>query len=76
VVADNAEDAYPMLVNTEYGRHLTGGDRLDSYGGIYTSNSTTIADRFKNPVGNKIGNGYVAKVKYPHNISTDIPIED
>ena len=76
VVANDVEEAIPMLTNTEYGRKMSGGDRLDTYGGLYTSNSTTIADRFKNPQGNKIGNGYVATVKYPHNISTNIPIED
>lgn len=76
VVADNVEQAKPMLTNTELNRFMSGGDRLDTHGGIYTSNSTTIADRFKNPQGSKIGNGYVAVLKYPHNISTDLPIED
>ena len=76
VVADTADDALPMLTDTQRGRVMSGGDRLATYGGVYTSNSTTIADRFKNPQGTKISNGYVAKVKYPYNISADIPIED
>ena len=27
---------------------MSGGDRLGSHGGLYTSNSTGLADRFKN----------------------------
>lgn len=76
VVANTAEEAQPMLTNTEFGRHMSGGDRLRTNGGVYTANSTTIADRFKNPQGSKIGTGFVAKLRYPHNISADIPIED
>lgn len=76
VTADNIEAAKPMLQNTEPGRRMIGGDRLDTNGGLYTSNSTTIADRFKNPTTSKVGNGYIAKVRYPHNIPTNIPIED
>lgn len=52
-----------------------GGDRLDTHGGLYTSNSTGIADAFKNP-DNGISNGYIGKLVYDFDIDKTKPIAD
>lgn len=75
VSAPSEESAKVYLTHAEKGRYMSGGDRLDSDGGVYTSNSTNVADRFKNPQSG-VEDGYVAKLLYPYNIRRDIPIED
>ena len=75
ISAPSEESAKVYLTHAEKGRRMSGGDRLDSNGGVYTSNSTNVADRFKNPQSG-IEDGYVAKLLYPYNIRRDLPIED
>lgn len=75
VHAKSKDDAIIYLTHGEKGRTMPGGDRLNTNGGVYTSNSTNVADRFKNPeVGTE--DGYVGRVVYQHNIPRDIPIEE
>ena len=52
-----------------------GGDRLNTHGGLYTSNSTGIADAFKNP-DDGISNGYIGKLLYDFDIDKTKPIVD
>lgn len=69
VTTNNPMNAQKYLTETEVGRHMKGGDRLRTNGGLYTSNSTGIADAFKNPTANKEEAGYVGTLF--HNFQTD-----
>lgn len=69
VTANNPMNAQKYLTETEVGRVMTGGDRLITNGGLYTSNSTGIADAFKNPTSNKEESGYVGTLF--HDFQTD-----
>ena len=69
VTTNNPMNAQKYLTETEVGRHVKGGDRLRTNGGLYTSNSTGIADAFKNPTANKEEAGYVGTLF--HNFQTD-----
>lgn len=69
VTTNNPMNAQKYLTETEVGRHMKGGDRLRTNGGLYTSNSTGIADAFKNPTTNKEEAGYVGTLF--HNFQTD-----
>lgn len=69
VTANNPINAQKYLIETEVGRHMKGGDRLRTNGGLYTSNSTGIADAFKNPTANKEETGYVGTLF--HDFQTD-----
>lgn len=69
VTANNPMNAQKYLTETEVGRSMTGGDRLRTNGGLYTSNSTGIADAFKNPTSNREEAGYVGTLF--HNFQTD-----
>lgn len=69
VTTNNPMNAQKYLTETEVGRHMKGGDRLRTNGGLYTSNSTGIADAFKNPTTNKEESGYVGTLF--HNFQTD-----
>ena len=73
VYADDKETAKKYL--TEIQAKRKGGDRLDTHGGLYTSNSTGIADAFKNPY-NGISNGYIGKLVYDFDIDKTKPIAD
>jgi hypothetical protein len=73
VYADDKETAKKYL--TEIQAKRKGGDRLDTNGGLYSSNSTGIADAFKNP-NNGLSNGYVGKLHYDFGINRDKPIAD
>lgn len=73
VYADDKETAKKYL--TEIQAKRKGGDRLDTHGGLYTSNSTGIADAFKNP-DNGISNGYIGKLVYDFDIDKTKPIAD
>ena len=69
VTANNPMNAQKYLTETEVERHMKGGDRLRTNGGLYTSNSTGIADAFKNPTANKEEAGYVGTLF--HDFQTD-----
>ena len=69
VTVNNPMNAQKYLTETEVGRVMTGGDRLITNGGLYTSNSTGIADAFKNPTSNKEESGYVGTLF--HDFQTD-----
>ena len=71
VHANNKEKAKEYLTSLRAKR--IGGDRLNTNGGLYTSNSTGIADAFKNPVDN-ISNGYIGKLFYNFGIDKSKPI--
>lgn len=73
VYADDKETAKNYLTTILGVRK--GGDRLDTHGGLYTSNSTGIADAFKNP-DNGISNGYIGKLIYDFDIDKTKPITD
>lgn len=73
VYADNKDDAVKYL--TQILSRRKGGDRLVTHGGLYTSNSTGIADAFKNP-DNGISNGYIGKLLYDFDIDKTKPIAD
>lgn len=73
VHADNKETAKNYLTTILGVRK--GGDRLDTHGGLYTSNSTGIANAFKNP-DNGISNGYIGKLVYDFDIDKTKPIAD
>lgn len=73
VYADDKKTAKKYL--TEIQAKRKGGDRLDTHGGLYTSNSTGIADAFKNP-DNGISNGYIGKLVYDFDIDKTNPIAD
>ena len=69
VTTNNPMNAQKYLTETEVGRDMKGGDRLRTNGGLYTSNSTGIADAFKNPTANKEEAGYVGTLF--HDFQTD-----
>ena len=73
VYADNKDDAVRYL--TQILARRKGGDRLNTHGGLYTSNSTGIADAFKNP-DDGISNGYIGKLLYDFDIDKTKPIAD
>lgn len=73
VYADNKDDAVRYL--TQILARRKGGDRLNTHDGLYTSNSTGIADAFKNP-DDGISNGYIGKLLYDFDIDKTKPIAD
>ena len=73
VYANNKDDAVRYL--TQILARRKGGDRLNTHGGLYTSNSTGIADAFKNP-DDGISNGYIGKLLYDFDIDKTKPIAD
>lgn len=75
VHSNNSIQAQKFLTETEYGRVMPGGDRLNTNGGLYTSNSRDIGNRFKNPeVG--IEDGYIAELFHDWGIDKSLPIEE
>ena len=75
VHSNNPIQAQKFLTETEYGRFMPGGDRLNTNGGLYTSNSRDIGNRFKNPeVGTE--DGYIAELFHDWNIDKSLPIEE
>lgn len=60
---------------TELQAKRKGGDRLNTNGGLYTSNSIGIAKAFKNPMGS-VSNGYIGKLHYDFGINRDKPIAE
>ena len=76
VTADSDTEALKYLTTTDKTRNLKGGDMLDTRGGLYTSNAKDIANRFKNPVGYGVEDGYIGVVKKDFGIPKNIPIEE
>lgn len=60
---------------TELQARRKGGDRLNTNGGLYTSNSIGIANAFKNPIGS-VSNGYIGKLHYDFGINRNKPIAE
>ena len=60
---------------TELQAKRKGGDRLDTNGGLYTSNSTGIANAFKNPTDG-VSEGYIGKLHYDFGINRNKPISE
>lgn len=52
-----------------------GGDRLNTNGGLYTSNSKGIADAFKNPTDG-VSEGYIGKLNYDFGTNRNKPIAE
>ena len=52
-----------------------GGDRLNTDGGLYSSNSKGIADAFKNPTDG-VSEGYIGKLHYDFGINRNKPIAE
>lgn len=73
VYADDKETAKKYL--TEIQAKRKGGDRLDTNGGLYSSNSTGIADAFKNPTDG-VSEGYIGKLSYDFGINRNKPIAE
>lgn len=60
---------------TELQARRKGGDRLNTNGGLYSSNSIGIANAFKNPIGS-VSNGYIGKLHYDFGINRNKPIAE
>lgn len=75
VHSNNPMNAEKFLTQTEVNRKMPGGDRLNTKGGLYTSNSKDIGNRFKNAeVGTE--DGYLAELYHNWNIDSSLPIEE
>lgn len=75
VYADNEWKARKYLTETNYGHKRSGGDRLNTNGGLYTSNSNGIAEAFKNPNNERTIDGYIGRLKMKDDIDRTLPIE-
>ena len=75
VHSPNKDIAMEALTSTQKGRPLRGGDRLGTYGGLYTSNSFGIADAFKNPERSTM-DGYIGTLQADFNIDRNLPIDE
>ena len=73
VYANDKETAKNYLTTIK--SYRGGGDRLNTNGGLYTSNSRGIANAFKNP-NDGISNGYIGKLFYDFDIDKSKPIAD
>lgn len=62
VVAETVDDAKTFLTTPAGNR--TGGDRLGSRGGVYTSNSYDIGDKFSRPLSGQ-SSGVIGRVQFP-----------
>lgn len=71
--ATNMPDINTSLL--EYNPNRTGGDRLGSRGGVYTSNSYSIADRFMHPTAGK-SDGVIGTVGFPIKYDKNLPIAE
>lgn len=76
VTAGDDVEALKYLTTTDKTRNLKGGDMLGTRGGLYTSNAKGIADKFKNPVGYGVEDGYIGIVRKNFDIPKNIPIEE
>lgn len=76
VYASNYDsDARVRNYLTQIQAERKGGDRLDTNGGLYTSNSTGIANAFKNPTDG-VSEGYIGKLHYDFGINRHKPIAE
>lgn len=75
VYSSNKDIAMEALTSTQKDRPLIGGDRLGTYGGLYTSNSFGIADAFKNPERSTM-DGYIGTLQANFNIDRNLPIDE
>lgn len=75
VSANDINQAEKFLTETQNGRLAVGGDRLNTNGGLYTSNRQSIANNFKNPTSS-ISNGYISKLRESFYIDKNLPIEE
>ena len=71
---DDSDDIAKKYL-TELQAKRKGGDRLNTNGGLYTSNSTGIANAFKNPT-NGVSEGYIGKLHYDFGINRNKPIAE
>lgn len=71
---DDSDDIAKKYL-TELQAIRKGGDRLNTNGGLYTSNSKGIADAFKNPTDG-VSNGYIGKLHYDFGINRNKPIAE
>ena len=71
---DDSDDIAKKYL-TELQAKRKGGDRLDTNGGLYTSNSTGIANAFKNPTDG-VSEGYIGKLYYDFGINRHKPIAE
>ena len=71
---DDSDDIAKKYL-TELQAKRKGGDRLDTNGGLYTSNSTGIANAFKNPTDG-VSEGYIGKLYYDFGIDKTKPIAE
>ena len=62
VVANDPSKVQTFL--TSPGARVGGGDRLGSKGGVYTSNSYGIADKFSRPLHGR-GDGVIGRIQFP-----------
>lgn len=67
VTAKDQDEAVRFLTESG-GRTRKGGDMLNTHGGVYTTNSYSVVDKFKNPVGDGVEDGYVAKLFHDYGI--------
>lgn len=76
VYASNYDsDARVKKYLTQIQAKRKGGDRLNTNGGLYTSNSKGIADAFKNPTDG-VSEGYIGKLSYDFGINRNKPIAE
>lgn len=73
--SNNYSDDIVKKYLTELQAKRKGGDRLNTNGGLYTSNSTGIANVFKNPT-DSVSEGYIGKLYYDFGINRNKPIAE
>lgn len=73
--SNNNSDDIAKKYLTELQAKRKGGDRLNTNGGLYTSNSTGIANAFKNPTDD-VSEGYIGKLHYDFGINRNKPIAE
>lgn len=73
--SNNDSDDIAKKYLTELQAKRKGGDGLNTNGGLYTSNSTGIANAFKNPTDG-VSEGYIGKLHYDFGINRNKPIAE
>lgn len=73
--SNNNSDDIAKKYLTELQAKRKGGDRLNTNGGLYTSNSTGIANAFKNPTDG-VSEGYIGKLHYDFGIDRNKAIDE
>ena len=62
----NSESINKAMTEFNPRRANSGGDRLQSGGGVYSSNSYGIADRFRRPGDNTVVDNVISEIQYPY----------